>query len=146
MIKTKEETIFNCTDGLFKISQEIYTINPDISNSLLFICDRLLKEIEVGNIEKVEHTHQENCPDCGGIKPNIDTKHQENCPDCGGIKQKSATTPPAIVIDEQDPGSRCNGHSSMGQPKPDTTQTQKLPSEKIQNEVRSLIEEIRKGL
>jgi len=60
-MKTREDVIFSCTDSLFKVSQEIYDINKDISNSLLFICDRLLKEIEVADNSDTRTKQQDSC-------------------------------------------------------------------------------------
>lgn len=161
-MNTKEETIFKCADGLFRMSQEIHSINPDISNALLFLSDRLLKEVEITEktvedkspaIQKVfnlhpkeKQSHVENCPDCGGIK--VETKcSDDKCPDCGGIKPQALNISTQIIIDEKDPGSRCNGHSSDGtgvtQP---SNETKAQHSPKIRNEIETLIEEIRKGL
>jgi hypothetical protein len=104
MINAKEETILKCTDSLFVVSQELYEINPEISNTILLICDRLLKGVERAESASIQ----------------VDSSAKEKCSDCGGIK---------------------HDHTQHSQVAP-----QYNKSEKIQGEVRSLIEEIRAGL
>lgn len=102
----REEIIFKSAEGLFNISKEILPINKELSNTILYLSDRILKEIETStestqvevpgtaNIapkpvmltpEQIKAKHMETCPDCGGYKEPI-PHNAETCPDCGGVK------------------------------------------------------------
>jgi len=173
----REDVIFKCAEGLFKISKEIQPINSELSNTILYLSDRILKEIEtpsesdilkisalvedpklvIFTKEQMHAKHLETCPDCGGYKES--TLHNvETCPDCGGIKDSTlAKFSDSFVTEEVKVSVMCNGHSgdgSGGTPIIDgsnySNQTQSVEpqprSTKVQEEVKSLIEELRKGL
>ena len=157
--ETKEEIIFKCADSLFKISQTIHGINKDISDTILLLSDRLLKEIEIkNNEEKVEDKSQvvkkifpikskddpskfDVCIDCGGIKQEK-VIHKDTCPDCGGIKHSENV--PSHNVSEA--SNQCNGHTNRPGVVNENVNSQKIFTPVIENEIKSLIEEIRKGL
>lgn len=184
-------TIFSAAEGLFNISKAIQNINPEISNSILYLSDRLLAGIEApsevvqepnakpvsitqekmkqvmphdattcpdcgGFKEKAPH-NPATCPDCGGLKQDQTQSCGDNCPDCGGIKETMTQhqPDPSLMQELQDDiGNMCNGHTGDGsgggstenQPQQEQPNTPRPQSEKVQGEVRSLIEELRKGL
>ncbi len=163
-LSTKEKTIFKCSESLFRISQDLLNINPDMSNTILFLSDRLLKEVEPNEINvvgeiKSSTDSQEICPDCGGLKHH--TSHEEICPDCGGIKEpfqniidkeiKEESNYQVIVDKENelDASKQCHGHQANGSSGVVSTNKQPVDNQitsSVKNEVKSLIDEIRQGL
>jgi hypothetical protein len=161
-LNKREDTIFKCAEGLFRISQDLKSIESDISNTVLFLSDRLLKSIEDSTKEldpiiKHDEVQKEICPDCGGIKH--DETHKEICPDCGGLKHDEDNIcetpiqkePYLVIVDEEnknDMSKQCNGHSAFGEEGfgEEASEPKQNTSKQIKNEVTSLIDEIRKGL
>lgn len=109
-LKDNELLIFTASATLFSMSKELQNIVPGISDTLLFLSDKLLSEVDIPDddmaqvensplsegiapqdVERFESLNNEptqridNCPDCGGVKQPV--VHDENCPDCGGVKQ-----------------------------------------------------------
>ena len=126
MLNEKETVIFKCAQSLLNVSTAMRDINPDVSQAILFLSDRLLKEVEVINTAQTSE-----CTD-------------EHCPDCGGIKQKNIR-----ILEDSDfsnekinPAKECNTHKADGSGEVAKTDNN-FVSDSIKSEIRGMIDEIR---
>ncbi len=160
VLTKNEETIFSAAAQLFQVSQILKDLTPDVSNAVLFLSDRLLKDVEKETISEdsdpqLTESNHENCPDCGGIKNEVPHNH-ENCPDCGGVKQTFNVDPIVVIEETKSPnqcnghdgaGAGCHGHSSAGESQPDNSEPLLVTKTgDVKKDVTELIHKIRKGL
>lgn len=115
---------------------------------------------DCGGYKVPDDKHLKSCPDCGGIKENLVQEiisEEDSSTDCRGHNAYSGRPQ-----DENDPSTLCHGHTGDGSrsatinnpsPPSSTIRQQKVTplkkvdhSEKVKTEIKSLIDEIRKGL
>lgn len=172
-LNEQETLIFSSAESLFKISKDLIDIDPQLSRTILYLSDRVLRLIEsaeqpskrpnVGKPSSLPSSGVEICEDCGGIKDQCEIEEPSKIfkmpmTGSGGTRvapqeEVSEKITPIQSDDEEiDESKLCHGHTGDGSGldpnyKPGAQIINELePRNNIKEEVRGLVDKIRKDL